>query len=395
MDFGALPPEINSARMYAGAGARPLLAASVAWEELAAELQFAASAYSSLVTGLTGGPWLGPAAVAAASAAMPFAVWMGATAAQAEEAAGQARAAMAAYETAYAMTVPPAVIAANRALLAVLVATNFFGQNSPAIAATEAHYSEMWVQDSAAMYGYAGSSAAASTLTPFEAPPQVTDAAGLAAQATAVSEATGEAAATQVSLASLVSSVPAALEGLAAPAAASTPGSIPFASLASGLGSFPPSSTGDWANFMMMSTTPIYALSSLLSMAQTMQSMGVTAAQQVATEAAELAAEAAGAAATGVDALGAGVAGAMGQAASLGSLSVPSTWTSVIPTAHLTGISSALPGAGSNGLGGVPPSLLGGMPRTAAAPGPAPGPRYGLIPTVMAQPPSAGYGTAI
>ena len=81
----------------------------------------------------------------------------------------RARAAVGAYEAAYAMTVPPAVIAANRTLLAALVATNFFGQNSPAIAATEAHYSEMWAQDAAAMYGYAASSAAASTLTPLRA----------------------------------------------------------------------------------------------------------------------------------------------------------------------------------------------------------------------------------
>ena len=53
------------------------------------------------------------------------------------------------------MTVPPPVIAANRAQLMALIATNFFGQNTPAIAATEAHYSEMWVQDATAMYGYA------------------------------------------------------------------------------------------------------------------------------------------------------------------------------------------------------------------------------------------------
>jgi hypothetical protein len=31
MDFGALPPEINSARMYSGAGSAPLLAAASAW----------------------------------------------------------------------------------------------------------------------------------------------------------------------------------------------------------------------------------------------------------------------------------------------------------------------------------------------------------------------------
>ena len=53
------------------------------------------------------------------------------------------------------MTVPPPVIAANRTQLMSLTATNFFGQNTPAIAATEAQYSEMWAQDAAAMYGYA------------------------------------------------------------------------------------------------------------------------------------------------------------------------------------------------------------------------------------------------
>src|ERR1700710_2592983 len=175
MDFGALPPEINSARMYTGAGAGPLLTVSIAWEELATELGAAASAYSSVITGLTAGPWLGRAAIAAASAATPFAVWMGATAAQAQDAAGQARAAVGAFEAAYAMTVPPTVVTANRVLLAALVATNFFGQNAPAIAATEALYSEMWAQDALAMYSYAAGSASASALSPFEAPPQVTD----------------------------------------------------------------------------------------------------------------------------------------------------------------------------------------------------------------------------
>jgi len=35
------------------------------------------------------------------------------------------------------------------------IATNILGQNTPAIAATEAQYMEMWAQDAAAMYGYA------------------------------------------------------------------------------------------------------------------------------------------------------------------------------------------------------------------------------------------------
>jgi PPE-repeat protein len=68
-------------------------------------------------------------------------------------------------------TVPPPIIAANRSLLMALVATNLFGQNTPAIAAAETQYAQMWAQDAAAMYGYAGSSASATTLTPFTPPP--------------------------------------------------------------------------------------------------------------------------------------------------------------------------------------------------------------------------------
>ncbi|MBO0865362.1 MAG: PPE family protein, partial [Mycobacterium sp.] len=160
MDFGALPPEINSGRMYAGPGAGSMLAAAAAWDGLAADLQSAATSYQSVISGLTGGPWVGPASASMAAAAAPYVTWMNATATQAEQAANQARAAVSAYEAAFLMTVPPPVIAANRAQLAALVATNFLGQNTPAIMATEAHYLEMWAQDAAAMYGYAGSSAA-------------------------------------------------------------------------------------------------------------------------------------------------------------------------------------------------------------------------------------------
>jgi PPE-repeat protein len=35
IDFGALPPEVNSARMYAGAGAGSMLVAAAAWDALA------------------------------------------------------------------------------------------------------------------------------------------------------------------------------------------------------------------------------------------------------------------------------------------------------------------------------------------------------------------------
>jgi PPE-repeat protein len=106
---------------------------------------------------------------------------MRSTATQAEQTAIQAKAAAAAYEVTFAAMVPPPVIAANRALLQALVATNLFGQNSPAIAATETLYAEMWAQDATAMYGYTGTSASATTLTPFVPAPQTTNGTSAAA----------------------------------------------------------------------------------------------------------------------------------------------------------------------------------------------------------------------
>lgn len=191
MDFGAIPPEITSGQMYSGPGAESMLAAAASWNALAAELQSTASSYGAMISALTGEPWTGPSSMSMAAAAAPYVAWMSATAAQASEAGSQASAAAAAYETAFAATVPPPVIAANRSQLASLVATNIFGQNTPAIAATEAQYGEMWAQDTAAMFGYASASAAATRVTPFTEPPPTTNPAGLAAQSAAVTQSAG------------------------------------------------------------------------------------------------------------------------------------------------------------------------------------------------------------
>jgi PPE-repeat protein len=189
MFYGAFPPEFNSGRMYTGPGAGSLLAAAAAWDDLATELQSTASSYSSVISSLTGGPWIGPSSLGMAAAVTPYVAWMQGTAAQAHEAAMQATAAASAYQTAFAAHVPPPAIAENRALLAQLVATNLFGQNTAAIAANEAQYSEFWAQDALAMDSYASSSAAAAKVTPFTDPPQTTNAAGTALQAAAVTQA--------------------------------------------------------------------------------------------------------------------------------------------------------------------------------------------------------------
>jgi PPE-repeat protein len=213
--------------MYAGPGSGPMLAAATAWDALAADLQSTASSYQSAIAGLIAGAWTGPAASAMAAAAAPYVAWIRSTAAQAEQTAYQATAAAAAYDAAFAETVPPPVVAANRSLLAALVATNLFGQNTPAIALTESQYAEMWAQDAAAMYSYAGASASATSLPPFGSPPSSTNPRGQANQAAAVAQA-GAAPAGNIPSAltqaqQALSAVPGALNSAASPAQALSP----------------------------------------------------------------------------------------------------------------------------------------------------------------------------
>jgi PPE-repeat protein len=228
MDYGILPPEINSSRMYTGPGSGPMVAAAEAWESVAAELHSAANSYQSVISGLTTGSWTGPASASMAAAASSYVAWLTATATQAEQTAAQAKAAVAAYQSAFTSTVSPQLVATNRAQLTSLVATNLFGRNTQKIAVNEAQYGEMWAQDAAAMYGYAASSAGATSLTPFTPPQQNTNPAGSGGQAAAVSQATGTSAgnvqSTVSSIQQAFSAVPNALQSAAtaAPAASST-----------------------------------------------------------------------------------------------------------------------------------------------------------------------------
>lgn len=191
MDFAMMPPELTSGLMYAGPGAESMLAAATAWEGLATELASAASSYGSVVSGLTGASWAGPSAAAMASAVAPLVSWLSTAAGQASAAGVQAKAATSAYEAAFAAVVPPAVIAANRSRLVSLLAVNTFGQNTTAIAATEAAYAQMWAQDAAAMYSYATAAAAATRLPAFATPSPATDPAGQTNQAGAAGAAAG------------------------------------------------------------------------------------------------------------------------------------------------------------------------------------------------------------
>jgi PPE-repeat protein len=337
-DFGLLPPEINSGLMYTGPGAGPMLAAAAAWQRLAAELGWAASSYGAVVSGLTSGPWLGPASVAMAVAASPYVTWLMATAMQAEDAATQAVAAAAAYEAAFAMTVPPPVIAANRALLMALIATNFFGQNTPAIMATEAHYMEMWAQDAAAMSGYNASTlAVASQLTPFDEPPA--GLAGAATQATGSAQAAAASAATQAQ--SVMSTGPQLLSAL--------PQSL-FSSSTEGLSSLSMLSTpAEFAMYpMSMLMSPLMTGANPLTSGASggVSAMGAALASEAGSSVGALSP-----AQLGAPTVSAGV----GQAGSVGALSVPPSWATAVPAATPTPTVAGLPSAGvSHVTAGVP-----------------------------------------
>ena len=384
MDFGALPPEINSGRMYAGAGPGPMLAAAAAWDGLASELGSTASSYQSVVEGLTSGAWQGPSSTSMAAAVAPYVSWMNTTAAQAEETANQARAAVAAYEAAFAATVPPPVIVANRTLLMTLIATNILRQNTPAIAATEAHYMEMWAQDAAAMYGYAGSSAAATQLTSFTEPPQTTNPSGEPLQAAAVSQATSTSGASNLGteLTQFIDTLPTALQNLAngllqSPTTGAT-------NLLSGLSlpqltslALPPGLATDltnWNTIFSTITSGPYSLQGLASIpggpflsfgqgyAWGQNGQGAAAflagPKPITGALAPLASE------LGTPhlsaAFGAGpVSGSMGRAALVGSMSVPQGWTQAAPEVRMlaaalpTNLAAAAPEASLASQGGI------------------------------------------
>jgi PPE-repeat protein len=417
LDFAMLPPEINSGRMYSGAGSGPMLAAASAWNGLAAELRATALSYGSVLSELTSDEWHGPASAAMAAAATPYVAWMSSTAAQAEQTAAQAEAAAAAYEAAFAATVPPPVIAANRAQLMGLIATNILGQNTAAIAATEARYMEMWAQDAGAMYGYAGSSAVATQLTPFTEPQQTTSPGGLMAQSAAVAQAASTPAGTQQStLSQLVSALPNALQGLASPSSSSsqTTGLGGILDLLGGFNPLAPGSANDttgldgllnlvggentavgqflnaniWntifsSGFYMPSNT----------MAPFLSLLGAQAAGNAVGDAAGQAAtgaigEALAGPVGGIGGVGNAVSAGLGHAPMIGALSVPPTWTAPAPLA----------GPLASTLGGTPmvppPAMAAGMPPVPMGMGAQTYgravPQYGFRPTFVARPPAAG-----
>ena len=352
MDFGVLPPEVNSGRMYAGAGSGSLVAAMQAWELLAGELSSAARGYQSVVSELGGGPWVGASSESMVAAVEPYVEWMDATAGLARQTAGQLRSAVAAYEAAFAATVPPTEIEVNRAMVASLTATNVLGQNFPAITALEAQYGEMWAQDAAAMFGYTTGSAAASVLTPFASPTQHSGA-SVDQSAGAAGSAAGS------SVGSADSGISGLLLGIL-----NSPLIQEFETVSSGISGIAYASGG--ANFLASGT--LTTMTPML--AATLNPMiGLMAASKPVTSLSEVVAGlGVGSGSLGSEVLGAGlsaaavsggVSGAVGEAATVGQLSVPRSWGTASPEIRLA--ARALPLAGVEGQAAAELAGIGGM----------------------------------
>jgi PPE-repeat protein len=396
LDFAALPPEINSGRMYAGPGPGSMLAAATAWQSLAEELSSVAASYGSILSTLTSGPWTGASSMSMAAAATPYVTWLSATGDQAQEAAAQAAAAVSAYETAYTATVPPPLIAANRSLLATLVTTNFLGQNTPAIAATEALYAEMWAQDAAAMYGYAGTSSTASQVAPFTTPPQTTNPSGAATQVAAAAQSAGTSGGTDAetlmsSGPQLISGMPQVLQSLSSPQTVSSIASTATDSTSSSSSSSAMSLLNELSTPMKFASMPMSMLSKLFTAGST-----ATAAKAATTAANELGvAQSAGIGSgtgaltlTGIGAGASSISAGMGHATSVGALSAPAAWTGAAPTAAALPVGGAVPAVTAGAHPGMPPM----MPITAAGgrqASPAPT-RFELRSTVVPFSPAGG-----
>lgn len=399
LDFGTLPPEVNSGLIYAGAGPASMIGAASGWNTLAAELNSAALAYDRVVNTLSGEEWLGQASASMAQAAAPYVEWMRSTAAAAEHAASQAMSAASAFETAQAAMVPPPVIAANRVNLMQLLSTNVLGQNTGAIAALEAQYGEMWATDAATMYNYAGRSANISAVKPFTSAPATTNPAGVANQ---TASATGSSAgAAQSTLHSAMGKITSALGKLSTGMQAADPAAAPADPVKSILTSGPLGWLGDIFTFYAPFSTTIYntegvpffsagIANTFISIAKSTGALGGAPAPAVAPPPAAAPPAAAGLGLTGA---GAPVAGALGNAASVGRLSVPPVWaentfaqpqhgTVLPPVSNIREAADARP---ANVLGGMP---LGGAGAGDGGVGRAP--RYGVRPTVIPRPPAAG-----
>jgi PPE-repeat protein len=167
MIWHGMPPELNTARLMAGAGEAPMLQAAAGWEALAVFLETQADELAGSLAALSSS-WSGTASERAVSATMPMVVWLRTTALQAQKRAMQATSQASSYATAMATTPPIPEIEENHVTHAVLESTNFLGINTVPIGVNEADYFiRMWNQAAFAMDAYQAETVANTLFEPI------------------------------------------------------------------------------------------------------------------------------------------------------------------------------------------------------------------------------------
>ncbi|UMB68463.1 PPE family protein [Mycobacterium paraterrae] len=378
MDFTTLPPEVISALIHSGPGSESLVDAATAWRQLGADLEDAADNYTATVSGMADA-WHGPSAAAMSQSVAPYLTWLRTTSQQAQQVAAAAQAAATAFNTASATVVPTAQVLANRTLLAKLLATNIFGRNMPAIAATEAAYQEMWATNAAAMTRYQAASTQATTLPQFTSPVSMTNPSGQPEQQ-------AQQAAAQQSSAATTAANSAATTGATSAAASPAP-AIPTA--------FDPNEgfvglANTYANQFISSGFPINLLSYLA------QSQSAQALSGVSAQVGQGVSEGENALGGAASSLGGGAAGALGSLGGGGGLGALGAAGLSAPTAAAaTGVAvpmgglMAPPGAGTLLATSQTPVQL----ASAATPlGTGATPGTSMMPPLMAPPISPGSG---
>jgi PPE-repeat protein len=285
----------------------------------------------------------------------------------------------------------------------MLVATNVIGQNTAAIAANEAHYGEMWAQDAAAMYGYAGSSASATTVQQLTPPPETANPAAASQQSSAVSASAGAGA--QSTLQQVISSVPSSLNQLTSPLSAATNAAAnPQGFLGQILDFLDGADGNSFGTFLNSSLVNGVVSGSYVSPA--IVTPAITSALADINSLGPGAAAAGGAGVTGmitptppapVSVPNVGVSVNTSGSTLVGRLSVPPTWTAAAQVANHSGVTYA-GGGWTNAVGptgggtGAVPAGMPGMPGAAGgrSGGFGHGPRYGNRLTVMGRPLSGG-----
>jgi len=190
-DAAAVTPEFNHTLMVAGDLGESLVQAAAGYESVADMLiaELTAMGLNTSTTAMVA--WQGPGGVIMEMTAAEFMAVCAAASAWIRVGQIQAAEVAAAHTAAVETMIPAAVCLTNRSTQAGLVATNWIGQNTPAIIGLEAQYGDFWVTNATARTGY-GSVVSTALGALAEPPPLAPMASDPAASAAGVAQAAAQ-----------------------------------------------------------------------------------------------------------------------------------------------------------------------------------------------------------